>query len=135
MAAAVGLGLGLQVIISRRLKTLQPEDRSKSERPVRRAVQHALSGCLLAFLFDRVVTDRTAAVLALAAVAFLGYCFHRLRLCNDAANRAFMALFGPILRPDEERSLPGAFHFLLGTASSILFFPKRTAILAILMLA
>jgi dolichol kinase len=42
-------------------------------------------------------------------------------------NKLFHDAFGPLLRPSERESLPGAFYFLIGTIIAALLLPMQTA--------
>jgi dolichol kinase len=72
-------------------------------------------------------------MLAGAAGAFAA--IHCLRLRNEQVNKAFLALFKPIMREHEKKNIPGAFYFLLGCSASFFLFPLSLGILVVLLLS
>lgn len=100
---------------------------------IRRRLQHSFTGIVF-WALSYVIPPFTGAIMLLIGATALG-AFHVARLRSDAAQELYLRLFGSLLRPHEKHGLPGAFFFLLGTASVTLLCPIDEARLAVLCLS
>ena len=122
IGVAVAVGIGFQVLISWRGRQadggsssalkhkLSDDDVTGGGAPAfhtRRAVQHLLSGVLLLAIHAFVLTEKSAALAALVVALAFGLSVQVARKRHPPTQQAFMAVFGPILRKDEEQKLPG----------------------------
>lgn len=125
IGVAVAVGIGFQVIISWRGRQAEGGSSSALKHKLsdddvtggggggapafhtRRAAQHLLSGVLLLAIHAFVLTEKSAAMAALVVALAFGLGVQVARKRHPPTQQAFMAVFGPIMRKDEEQKLPG----------------------------
>jgi dolichol kinase len=105
----------------------------KNYSPIARAFIHTSLGvviiCSLFLLGENIV----AAVLTAAAACLL--CLEWLRFRKLAFNQWVVSQLALFMRMEEVTHLTGAFYYLMGTAVTVLLFPREIALTAILFLA
>jgi len=93
----------------------------------KRRIQHAATGQLL-IIISYLLPLSVCQIALFAGISLLLYVYH----CHEAW---YKNTFGPLLRPSEQDSLPGAFWFLVGTWISAMCFDMTIGRYAILCLS
>lgn len=119
IVAAVTVVVVLQVFVTTKELELSKE--------ARRRLQHAATGQLL-IAISYVLPLVICQMALLAGTGLLLYIYH-------GQKEWYRKTFGPILRPHEQNSLPGAFWFLLGTFVSSVCFEMNVGRYAVLCLS
>jgi diacylglycerol kinase (CTP) len=108
-----------------------PRGAARGEVHLRRKVQHAASGALIAV--GLALLPRPAALAALLAFLALYAALHAARGASPAVHRAYLRALGAVLRSHEvpAGAIPGAVWFVAGTAVCVYCFDPPIALLSL----
>jgi diacylglycerol kinase (CTP) len=115
----------------RALQTM--ELKLRNELHLARKLWHVLGITMIAFLMDQLPVRDSLFYLSLGAIIILP--FDILRLKRPDLNHRIVTLFKPIIRIEEVATISGTSFLIIGAFAVVLLFPKKIAVLAILLLA
>jgi len=105
----------------------------RNELHLARRFWHVAGIGLIAHLVNRLPQRDTLFYLSLGALAVIP--FDILRLKRPGLNHRIVRLFKPVIRIEEVATLSGTSFVIVGTFVSVLLYPKKVAVLAMLLLA
>ncbi len=96
---------------------------------LRRNLWHSLGGMVLPVVY--LFVEKPGMTLFLCALAAIVVCFEFIRLRSPSLNALFLSKMPIALKEKEQTGPTGSTYFLIGSALTVLLFPKPIAILAV----